>query len=74
MTWYMEMDNFLNNGLYADGRPMNYLTLYNELMNNWGTEVNTTYEDEIAYHHHFMYWDGITMANGRAGTGHERSL
>ncbi len=60
MTWYLEMDNFINSGLYADGTPMNYLTLYNELMNNWSGEVSS-YGDEIAYHHHFMYWD--TTAN-----------
>ncbi len=63
MSWFMEMDNFINNGLYADGTPMNYLTLYNELMNNWGTEVRS-YGDEIAYHHHFMYWDGSVWQMG----------
>ena len=59
MTWYMEMDNFINQGLYSDGTPMNYLTLYNELMNNWGAEVHG-YGDEMAYHHHFMTWDGTS--------------
>ena len=63
MSWYMEMDNFINNGLYTDGRSMNYLTLYNELMNNWGGEVST-YGDEIAYHHHFMYWNGSSWQMG----------
>jgi hypothetical protein len=68
MSWFMEMDNFINNGFYADGRPMNYLTLYNELMNNWGTEVRS-YGDEIAYHHHFMYWDGSQWIAG----GHQHA-
>ena len=71
MSWFMEMDNFINNGLYADGRSMNYLTLYNELMNNWGNEVRS-YGDEIAYHHHFMYWDGTQWQMGgqeQADTG-----
>ncbi len=63
MSWFMEMDNFINNGFYANGQPMNYLTLYNELMNNWGNEVRG-YGDEIAYHHHFMYWDGSSWQMG----------
>ena len=65
MSWYMEMDNFINQGLYADGREMHYLTLYDELMNNWGGEVRG-YGDEIAYHHHFMYWNGTTWVMSSA--------
>jgi uncharacterized repeat protein (TIGR01451 family) len=68
MTWYMEMDNFINNGLYADGTPMNFLTLYQEMMKNWSTEVHG-YGDEVAYHHHFMYWDGSSWQQG----GHEHA-
>jgi uncharacterized repeat protein (TIGR01451 family) len=69
MTWYMEMDNFINNGLYADGTPMNYLTLYYELMNHWGTEVHG-YGDEIAYHHHFMTWNGTSWVPD----GHQHAI
>ena len=69
MTWYMEMDNFINNGLFEDGKPGNYLTLYNELMDNWGTEVHG-YGDEIAYHHHFMIWDAASASWLESGQQH----
>ncbi len=57
MTWYMEMDNFINNGVYADGSSMNYLTLYNTFVDNFGPEIST-WGDELANHHHFMTWNG----------------
>ena len=57
MTWYVEMDNYINNGVYADGTSMNYLTLYNTFIDNFGPEI-TTWGDELANHHHFMTWNG----------------
>lgn len=61
MSWYVEMDNYINNGVYADGTPMDYLTLYNTFIANYGTEIST-YGDEIAYHHHFWAWNGSAWA------------
>ncbi len=68
MTWYMEMDNFINNGVYADGTPMTYLTLYNAFVSNYSAELNS-WGDELAYHHHFMTWDGsswVQLSDGNA--------
>ncbi len=67
MTWYVEMDNFINNGVYSDGSPMNYLTLYNTFVSNYGTELNT-WGDELAYHHHFMTWNGSTWVQMTDGS------
>ena len=69
MTWYMEMDDFIANGRHADGRRMGYLTLYDELQRSWGEELRG-FGDEIAYHHHFMYWDGARWRQG----GHEHAV
>ena len=63
MTWYVEMDNFINNGVYGDGAPMNYLTLYNTFVSNFTPEL-TTWGDELAYHHHFWAWNGTSWAQG----------
>jgi hypothetical protein len=57
MSWFMEMDNYINQGQLADGTPFDYLTLYNLIMDNWGDEIEA-WGDEIAYHHHFMHWAG----------------
>jgi hypothetical protein len=57
MSWFMEMDEYFNQGQFADGTPFDYLTLYNLMMDNWGEEVEG-WGDEIAYHHHFMHWNG----------------
>jgi hypothetical protein len=56
VSWFMEMDNYINQGQFADGIPFDYLTLYDLMMDNWGEEVEG-WGDEIAYHHHFMHWD-----------------
>ena len=45
---------------------MNYLTLYNTFMSNYGTELHT-WGDELAYHHHFWVWNGSSWAQA----GHE---
>ncbi len=57
MTWFVEMDNFVNQGQLAGGTPADYLTIYNQLLDHWGTEI-AAHGDEIAYHHHFMHWNG----------------
>jgi uncharacterized repeat protein (TIGR01451 family) len=70
MSWFMEMDNFINQGEYADGTPFDYLTLYNEMMDNWGSEVEG-WGDEIAYHHHFMHWNGSSWVRTTDLTGYD---
>ena len=56
MSWFMEMDNFINQGQFQDGTPFDYLTVYQLLLDNWGSEV-AQWGDEIGYHHHFMQWN-----------------
>ena len=68
MTWYVEMDNFINNGVYANGQPMDYLTLYNTFVSNFNPEL-TTWGDELAYHHHFSIWNGTSWIQ----SGHEHA-
>jgi hypothetical protein len=70
MSWFMEMDNYINQGQYADGTPFDYLTLYNEMMDNWGSEVGS-WGDEIAYHHHFAHWDGSSWVHTTDLTGYD---
>jgi len=65
MTWYMEMDDFIAKRRHADGPPDGLLTLYDELQHSWGEELRG-FGDEIAYHHHFMRWDGARWR--QAGT------
>ena len=57
MSWFMEMDNFINQGVGEDGTPFDYLTLYNLMVENWGDELER-WGDQLAYHHHFMEWNG----------------
>ena len=57
MTWFIEMDDYINQGQFTDGTPFDYLTIYDLLMDNWGSEVDA-WGDEIAYHHHFYEWGG----------------
>jgi uncharacterized repeat protein (TIGR01451 family) len=70
MSWFMEMDNFFNQGQYEDGTPFDYLTLYNLMMDNWGEEVEG-WGDEIAYHHHFMHWDGSSWVKTTDLSGYD---
>jgi hypothetical protein len=70
MSWSVEMDNYVNQGQFADGTPFDYLTLYNLLMENWSEEVEG-WGDEIAYHHHFMYWDGSNWVQPANLTGYD---
>ncbi len=70
MTWFMEMDNYINQGQYQDGTPFDYLTLYNEMLDNWGSEVES-WGDEMAYHHHFAHWDGSSWVHTTDLTGYD---
>lgn len=68
MSWFMEMDNFINSGFTQGGEPLDYLSLYDRLLETWAAEIDT-YGDEIAYHHHFMTWTGTTWEK----RGHEHA-
>jgi uncharacterized repeat protein (TIGR01451 family) len=70
MTWFMEMDNYINQGQYQDGTPFDYLTLYNEMLDNWGSEVES-WGDEMAYHHHFAHWNGSSWVHTTDLTGYD---
>ena len=70
MTWFMEMDNYINQGQLADGTPFDYLTLYNLMVDNWGPEI-VSWGDELAYHHHFMHWGGSAWVHTADLTGYD---
>jgi hypothetical protein len=62
ITWFAEMDYLMaqSNFVWGNGSSAGvsgYTSIYDMLMNNWGTEIQT-YGDSIEYHHHFMIYNG----------------
>jgi PKD repeat protein len=56
MTWFVEMDHYVFNARWPQEENVSGLGALLEIMrNHWSPQIET-YGDELAYHHHFLYW------------------